>query len=272
VEYRERLPHPALRPFVRACWTLVGGGAETAPQPILPDGCTELVVHRQRPFRRFAAGVVERQAPLLFAGQMRRPVLLAPDGAAEALGIRFHPHGAYALLGLPQQELVDEIPPADALGLPWLAAALRRAREAATLPCALGLVEQALLRRLERRRAVRDGRVDAVVGLVERSRGAVGVEAAAAFAGTSRRHLERLFREWVGVGPKVLARLARFQAAAARVTREPAVPLSAVSADSGYFDQAHMIREFQALGGASPDQMRRGLSRMTAAMMNGRDE
>jgi transcriptional regulator GlxA family with amidase domain len=97
------------------------------------------------------------------------------------------------------------------------------------------------------------------------------VEEAAAFAGTSRRHLERLFREWVGVGPKVLARLARFQAAAALLLRAPQLPLAAVSADSGYFDQSHMVRDFLALGGTSPERMRQGLSHMTAAMMSGLD-
>jgi len=52
MHYSEFLPHPRLRPFVRVCWTLSGPGAEMAPQPVLPDGCTELIVHRGRPFWR----------------------------------------------------------------------------------------------------------------------------------------------------------------------------------------------------------------------------
>jgi transcriptional regulator GlxA family with amidase domain len=66
--------------------------------------------------------------------------------------------------------------------------------------------------------------------LITRARGDVRVESAAAFAGASRRHLERLFVEQIGVGPKVFARLLRFQAAAARLVAEPNVPLAAVSA------------------------------------------
>jgi AraC-like DNA-binding protein len=268
MDYRERLPHPGLRPFVRACWTLCGGSA--GAQPILPDGCTELVVHRERPFRLFAGLVEERQAPLLFVGQMRRPVLLAPDGAAEAIGIRFHPHGAFALLGLPQRALADVIPAGDSLALPWLTSALRRAQEAPSPAAGLELLERALLAHIARAR--REPRVEAAVAIIGRHDGVVSVEAAAARAGTSARHLERLFRQWVGVGPKTLARVARFQAAAARVLRAPTLPLAAVSADSGYFDQAHMVRDFLALGGASPDQMRRGLGHMTAAMLRGADD
>ena len=272
MEYRERLPHPALRPFVRVCWTLTDDGRGGAgAQPILPDGCSELVVHRAHPFRRITGALDEAQAPLLFfVGQMRQPVLLAPGGAAEAVGLRFQSHGAYALLGLPQHALVDAIAPADALGLPWLSAALRRARDAPTSAAASEALEDALLRRLAQRTGARDPRVDAAVALVAGSDGAVSVEAAAARAGTSTRHLERLFRDWVGLGPKALCRVARFQAAAARVRHEPALPLAAVSADSGYFDQAHMVRDFLALGGTSPNQMRRGLGRITAAMMMSR--
>ena len=88
--------------------------------------------------------------------------------------------------------------------------------------------------------------------------------------GTGRRHLERLFRDEVGVGPKVLARLVRFQAAAARVVGEPDAPLVAVSGDSGYFDQSHMIRDFLAFAGSSPDELRRRLGQMTAWMLAAR--
>jgi transcriptional regulator GlxA family with amidase domain len=109
--------------------------------------------------------------------------------------------------------------------------------------------------------------VGAALAAIERSGGDLRVETAAAQAGAGRRHLERLFREEVGVGPKVFARLVRFQAAAARVIGEPEVPLVAVSGDSGYFDQSHMIRDFLAFAGSSPDELRRRLGQMTAFML-----
>jgi transcriptional regulator GlxA family with amidase domain len=103
--------------------------------------------------------------------------------------------------------------------------------------------------------------------VISRAGGDVRVESAAAFAGTSRRHLERLFIEQIGVGPKVFARLLRFQAAAARLVAEPHVALAAVSGDSGYFDQSHMIRDFLTFAGSSPEQLRRRLAPLTAWMI-----
>jgi AraC-like DNA-binding protein len=51
---------------------------------------------------------------------------------------------------------------------------------------------------------------------------------------------------------------------------EPAVPLAAVSGDSGYFDQSHMIRDFMSFAGSSPDELRRRLGQMTAWMLAAR--
>jgi AraC-like DNA-binding protein len=268
MEYRERPPHPALRPFVRACWTLSGPSADGAPQPVLPDGSTELIVHRARPFRRHtAARGQERQSPLLFVGQMREPVILEPEGVAEVVAVRFRPHGAFALLGCPQDRLADEIADVADLGLPWLTAAVRRAEEAPTAAAALDQLEEALLRRLDTRPPRCDERVGAALGLITRAGGDVRIDSAAAYAGTSRRHLERLFVEQIGVGPKVFARLLRFQAAAARLVAEPSLPLTAVSGDSGYFDQSHMIRDFLTFAGSSPEELRRRLAPLTAWMI-----
>src|SRR4029077_10187702 len=119
------------------------------PQPVLPDGSSELIVHRERPFHRHTAALgASRQSERLFVGQMRTPVVLQAEGAADVVGIRLRPHGAYALLGSPQHVYADAIPDVEALEMPWLTAAMRRAQEAETAESAIACLEDALLRRL----------------------------------------------------------------------------------------------------------------------------
>lgn len=126
MDCREYPPHPALRPFIRTYWSLRGCSREALPQPVLPDGTTELVVHRERPFFRYmAAGPSERQASTLFVGPMRSPLVLIPDGTAEVAAVRFRPNGAFALLGVPQYALQDAITDAAALEIPWLRRTVR---------------------------------------------------------------------------------------------------------------------------------------------------
>jgi AraC-like DNA-binding protein len=257
VDYREYLPHPALAPFVRTYWSLCGRVPDGSPQPVLPDGTTELVVHRERPFFRFVAvGPGERQASTLFVGPMRSPVVLLPDGLAEVAAVRFRPNGAYALLGVPQHYLDDAIADVAALDIPWLRRTVRTAREASSVQAAIGCLEAGLLERVARQSVHVDARVDAVVAAIDGAAGACRIDSLAAVANSSRRHLERLFREQVGLTPKAYARVVRFMAAAARLTDDPLVPLADVSSDGGYFDQSHMIREFLAFAGRTPDQFR----------------
>jgi AraC-like DNA-binding protein len=74
--------------------------------------------------------------------------------------------------------------------------------------------------------------------------------------GWTRQHAARLFQREVGVGPKLLARIARLQRAVAGVQGRPGRSLAQAALDAGYFDQAHMDRDFRVLAGQSPAQVR----------------
>jgi AraC-like DNA-binding protein len=271
VEYREYPPHAALGPYVRAYWSLCGSARESVPQPVLPDGATELVVHRERPFiRHTAMGPSERQASTLFVGQMQRPVVLQPDGAPEVVAVRFRPHGAFALLRVRQHELRDAIVDAEALALPWLRGAVRAAREATSVREGIGRLEAALLDRLRDASTIAtDPRVDAALVLIDRARGDGRVDRWASQVGAGRRQLERLFRDQVGLTPKVYARVMRFQAMASSLADDPGASLAQASSDVGYFDQSHMIRDFLAFAGDTPTEFKTRLGALTRAMLIG---
>ena len=75
--------------------------------------------------------------------------------------------------------------------------------------------------------------------------------------GLSCRQLERLLRLWVGILPKRLARIARFQAALVCAGKQPASEWAYVAAEQNYVDQAHLIHEFSGFTGASPARFAR---------------
>lgn len=265
MDYAEFLPHPRLRPYVRVCWTLSGSGAEMAPQPVLPDGCTELIIHRARPFwRHLAGGVSERQSRRLFVGQMLSPVVLTPDADADIIAFRFEPFGAHALIGTPQAETADQILEIDALGEPWLARATAAAECADSIADAVQVIERALLARLDRndrRRASADLRVVSATQALIVSGGRLSIEQTARRAGTSARQLERLFQDHVGTTPKRFARVIRFQTAANHIL------YGGPAEDLGFFDQAHMIKEFVTFAGTTPGQFTARLGELTRVML-----
>jgi transcriptional regulator GlxA family with amidase domain len=125
-----------------------------------------------------------------------------------------------------------------------------RLHAAPDAPSRFEILDEILLRRLSRARPA-SGRpdVERAWALLRASGGRIRVDALAGALGCSRRHLTGRFAEDVGVSPKVAARLIRFEAARARLG---SVPLARLAAEHGFADQAHLAREFRALGGAPP--------------------
>lgn len=256
MQYRELPPFARLAPFVDRVWTLTGSVSELGEgaQPIFPDGRPELVMHFGDPFDRVGpTGVVARQPVTILAGQLTEPLTLEPTGAVAVLGVRFHPFGASSFLRAPMHLLngltigVDDISPG-------LARALDRVRAITNdVHLAVQLVQAVL------EDAIEDGHPDPRLAFATRmilkSDGAVSIDSLAAKVSMTRRHLERRFLIGVGVGPKRLARIARFQRAL-RVLREAdrCRRGATTAAICGYADQSHFIREFRELAGCSPSE------------------
>ena len=111
IEYREIEPSPALAPFVRCLWHL-SGPADPAreAQPIVPDGCVEIVLNLGDPFLRVTGGTDVQPAAML-VGQLTGPVVVIPTGAVDVWGVRLQPWGAAAFLATPLVELREATAP-----------------------------------------------------------------------------------------------------------------------------------------------------------------
>jgi AraC-like DNA-binding protein len=116
---------------------------------------------------------------------------------------------------------------------------------------AVPVVQHELMRLLDTSRI--DERVRSAVTAIEHRRGHISITRLAADLSCTRRHLEREFLNTVGIGPKRLARIARFQRALQIIEHaDPRRPGTATAAACGYADQAHFIRDFHDLAGCSP--------------------
>ncbi|MYM91484.1 helix-turn-helix domain-containing protein, partial [Rugamonas sp. FT82W] len=94
---------------------------------------------------------------------------------------------------------------------------------------------------------------------LDASGGTLRIEDLAAQLGVSRQHLAALFRTRVGLSPKLYARICRFRRAAAALkagaARVPGAPNWAqLALDCGYFDQSHLIHDFQEFAGSAPER------------------
>jgi len=96
--------------------------------------------------------------------------------------------------------------------------------------------------------------VRSAIAAIERVEGAVRIETLAQSMNISRQHLAAQFRSKVGITPKMFARLCRFQhtARAIKMRRKNQIDWSQLALEHGYFDQAHLIHEFQQFANDTP--------------------
>jgi AraC-like DNA-binding protein len=237
---------------VRCYWTLTADTAGNAPpEPALPDGSTELIFNLADPFVDATDGAGPRVQPrVVFVGQITRPIVVAPIGRVDLVAIRFQPDGAAPFFG-PAAELADRWAAADQLGLATLDQLCHRLANESDRARRLRLVEEVLVRLANRARVPADRRVAAAVRAIDRSGGRTPIGALAAELGLGRRQLERRFAVQVGLSPKALAGIVRFQGAL-RAVRGGTGSWAAIAAAAGYYDQSHLVRDFRRFAGRSP--------------------
>ena len=98
---------------------------------------------------------------------------------------------------------------------------------------------------------VPDERVVRAVQAIRASHGAVALDRLTLEVGATPRTLQRLFATDVGVSPKLLVRITRFQRVFATWRDDP-TSLARVAAECGYYDQSHLVRDFRDFAGAAP--------------------
>jgi len=178
-------------------------------------------------------------------------------GTAEGVQVMLDPLVAGRLLGRPFGEVANRVAAVESLdgvGLGDLRALPARLGAAAGWGERFALLDRAFGARLADTPDP-DPRVAGAWRRLRHSGGMIPVDMLAAEAGWSRRHLGAVFRRELGLPPKVLGRLIRFERAYAGSGRAADEGWAAVAADAGYYDQAHLIRDFRTFTGSTPTRL-----------------
>ena len=242
--YEERRPVPALADLVSSVWVQrVAPDAVPYTHRNVPNGSVEVLCQ---------VGSVPR-----IVGPLTRPTVRPLAPGSTVVGLRFHPGAAAPVLGVPPSELVDlEVDADEAWGRKALELG-ERVHESASPEAAAALLQRLVLGRL----ADADGPDPLVAEAVRRLMPwrAGDLASLRSSLSVSERHFRRRCQAAIGVAPKTLHRMLRFQGFLALVQlalsqgRKPAGDgLAVLAADAGYADQSHLARECVRLTGVTP--------------------
>jgi AraC-like DNA-binding protein len=251
MRYEAYVPPLELRGLVHRIWLLRGvpAGGPAAFQRAMPDGRAELIFNLADPFESRDSAGVRRQPFGLVVGPSRRAMEIRPTGAVDLVGVRFRPEALSAWARVPGGELLGLAGAAGELPLPLDRTLAEQLAAHSDSRSRLSVLYRHLARATDPR--VVDRRIGAAVDLALADC-PLRPGAIARTVGMSHRQLGRVFRERVGLGPKSLIRLGRFQRALRALEGQGRRSVAAVAMRAGYYDQAHLTRDFRLFAGIGP--------------------
>jgi AraC-like DNA-binding protein len=262
-------PGPPVSRYVNHFWYYDGYARPQSKEKLLPNAVMELVIDLDgSPKRLFCRGghrLDQDYRGAWLSGLQTEFLVIEARLGSSMMGVHFRTLGAGAFFPLPMAELAKDVVELEAI----LGPEARHLREQLLDAPAPETKFRILERFLARRIATLDGDTDRgerLVGhVVERLRQTeqpVSIQRLADELGVTRRHLARLFRTQVGLGPKALARILRFQQVIETVESRGAETLcwADLAYRCGYYDQSHFVQEFREFAGIRPSEyhLRRG--------------
>jgi AraC-like DNA-binding protein len=245
------VPGPPLSRFVAYLWWMRDVPEHTTER-IVPSGTLELVINLQDDeIGIYRAGTTQRQhhSGAVVSGAYHEYFVADTSAHASIVGVHFKPGGAGAVLGLPPGELADRHVDLACL---WGRAAieLRERLCAAVTPAQRLTTLESSLRSRQPARWV--GHEAVPLALEQLARPGATVRDVAASVHLSWRRLIEVFTAEVGMSPKRLQRVLRFQQACRLGGHSEAPDWARIAQLCGYFDQSHLIRDMREFTGLSP--------------------
>jgi AraC-like DNA-binding protein len=251
-------PQEALRPYIQAFWLFESPvGIPLSESGILvPNGRARIVLPYQNSLTVIAnqKPVTSKEQDLLLAGLWDVPTTLSSSAEATGtIGIDLSPKGLYHFFHLNMGEITNRIVPFAELFGGWgarIQSILGNLQTPSEKVAYLEIVLLDLLRQNTKDFSLLDFAIDRLI----ESEGMVAIQALEAQTGYTKRYLDLLFKEHVGISPKRLATILRFHKAYKRWAQTPSPTTFTEEFNASYYDQSHYIHEFKRFTGYPPQK------------------
>jgi AraC-like DNA-binding protein len=252
VSFFSYIPEPPLSAFVETIWWMTDGRATASRERICPNGAMALVVHLTGRHLSFFHGDNRQsvRVPLL-AGPFSKSFLVDRSEFTAVLGVRFKPGAGRVFFPVPPHELhnidvaLGDLDPREAVRL------MDELLSAGTLAARFRVLERYLAGKIPSGLPPHPA-VEHAIREFQKTPGVRAIADVQSETGFSHTRFNQIFREHVGLTPKLFCRILRFQTVLRQIEIGHPVNWAGVAAGCGYFDQAHLIHDFRAFAGITP--------------------
>jgi AraC-like DNA-binding protein len=251
--YQIHLPLPPLSEFIEHFFYYEGYAAAHSMEKFLPDGSMDLLIDlTDTPKKLFynEEGTNYTSFRKSWMSGMKTEYILIDASVSCMIGVHFKPGGAYPFFNLPMSELNDLTIETDVFWHREVDDLRESILQCKSIPGKFALLEKHFLQKggmLEPNIFIKFA-----IGELQRSPGVWSINRLARKTGYTQKHLIQLFKKYVGLSPKQFSRIMRFQKVIRELETNQSIEWTSLALDSGFYDQAHFIREFQAFSGINP--------------------
>jgi AraC-like DNA-binding protein len=257
--FRLRVPHAPLSYFVENLWFYQDLEVDHNKEKLLPDASMELIID----LREGAKKLYDRRDLTSYTGynrcwvngMQRQYLIIGTEPGSSMMGAHFRTGGAAPFFGFPLSELASHVVELDLIWKREILALREQLLEAASIDAKFDLLESYLIVKAQSRLAP-DKTIAAALNTL-RTWPVMPLRELASKLGLSHKQMISHFDCRVGLTPKQTSRILRFRQALDVAYKASSIDWSDIAADCGYYDQAHMIHEFQEFAGMTPAEYRR---------------
>src|SRR5262245_44640113 len=257
-------PRPELQPYIASFWVLESptGLAAATDSIAAPNGCSKRIVPCENSIVSVANGrtQISHVQQIYFVGNRDSATHIRSSAQRTSfIAIEFHPQGAFQVFGVPMSETSNQLCESDCVFGQWSHTLREELTNLERMDQKVAYLQDrlTLLLRKNRRKA---GIVDYCVGALRSADGRIPIRELQQYTGYSRRYIDRLFDQHVGLSPKVMSEIFRFQRFYRKWAEGLSFDLMKAELYDHYYDQAHFSREFRRMTGHTPQRFVRDVS------------
>jgi len=244
-------PSLLLAPFVKYYWVLETEDDSVVTERTISTGCMSIVFHRGS--RLFSSFGNDLQPQSFISGQTKFYTDVTSTGKINMIVVVFQPYAVKAFFPMSMYEFHEKNIALDDIGDPALNDLKKRVLDTVDDNQCISMIESYLLNRLHSFDEYNMKRIDAVIkGINEQPM--INVTDLSQIACLSDKQLNRVFAEYVGSMPKEFIRIVRLQRALYLLQNSATENFTQLAYECGFYDQAHLIKEFKAFSGYTPKE------------------
>jgi AraC-like DNA-binding protein len=245
--YREYMPSTDLLPFIACYWTVDyhACGADYVHR-VIPDGCVDII---------FDMNTASSSKGAFVAGLMTTFETMNLTEDYSMFGIRFYSHKIRCFISYPVSELKGHHVLLEDIWGREADFVVDEVKSALRIQDAIERLELRFRKMLLGNEYEFDSLLQPSMRFIYESKGMITFRELAEKLSYSERNVRRIFSKELGIGPKELLDIIRFQSLLRELNRRLPTDLTELALKYGYYDQPHFIHRFKRLLGLTPNQV-----------------